>query len=531
MEHIDPINKITPNDFILIAEKSWPKNHFREISEIDVIKTFYNDSYQNFHEQIEIVLDKFHPASWVRVAYIQLELYSLELHKAHIEKKDLSSVPYLFIPIARYGWRYIIEKSLEKLENYDSSEDYCQRPDEKSINKIFTFLIGLNYTNELSNYLHFFKDKINSIRIVFSSYLYGTFPELGVEERKFFDNMIEYISQEVNYSEVPEFDFRNNQILLTKINNFLMENFNFVLDDIDSILNILKDKVSVKIGASNLIIPTNELIILLSEYSSLEPNIIGNIVDFIFLDTKSFAYQERDFLRKSQSIRMLNYSGCKFQLTKNLETIYDDESKNWEHIKSASHHSIISFIVMAEWHDNFISRLSFGQRTDLKNISAKINNEVSKIEDYFHKNIFETGIKNIFINNNVPCISIEKVNKQRIPCGEIDGVSVDEKNKIIYVLEAKNTSPSRDARAFANNIKDHFEQKKYHSKFLKKINWVKNNLNSISELFEIPISNEFKIETYFITGNPSPIKFLVQDYLVLTYYEFNKLINERYRRN
>ncbi|MEE1963967.1 hypothetical protein V1387_14835 [Allomuricauda taeanensis] len=106
MKHIDPINQITPNDFILIAEKSWPKNHYREISEIEVIKTFYNDSYQNFHEQIEIVLDKFHPASWVRVAYIQLEISTLELHKAHIEKKDLHSIPYLLLPIARYGWRY-----------------------------------------------------------------------------------------------------------------------------------------------------------------------------------------------------------------------------------------------------------------------------------------------------------------------------------------------------------------------------------------------------------------------------------------
>jgi len=529
MKFIDPREQIRINDYIIIAEKSWPKNYFREISDFDVIKKFYNDSYQNFENEIEVLLEKFHPASWVRAAYIQLELYTLELHTAHIEKKDLTSVPYLFIPVARYGWRYIIEKSLEKLESYDSEIENEKRPDDESISKVFTLLIGLNYTNEISNYLHFFKDKFKDIKIVFSSSIYSTFPTIKKSDRLFFDNVIKYIGQKVDYAKVPDFNFRKNEKLLEKINTFLISNFNFVLKDIETILFFLRDKVSVEINATNLIIATDELALLISERNSLKIEQVQNIINFIFLDTSIFHYQKRDFLKRSQNIRMLNYSGCKFKLTNNLKTIYDNESSNWEHIKSAESHSIISFVVLAEWSDNFISRLAFGQRTDLKSLSTTLNKEITNIEDYFHRNIFENAIRNILINKNIPSLSINKVNKKNIPCGEIDAVAVDKENKILYIIEAKNTAPTKDARAFAKNIKDHFKQKKYDLKFSNKINWVEKNLSSVSEIFGVEITNDYLIEKYYITGNPSPIKFLVTDYSVMTFYEFYQIINERYR--
>ena len=113
MEYINPIDSIKINEHILIAKECWPEHFGREIEDINIIKQFYNDSYNLFHEKILTTLNKYHPATWIRIAYIQLEIWTLNFYKARHEDKNFQEVPFLFIPIARYGWRYIIENSLE----------------------------------------------------------------------------------------------------------------------------------------------------------------------------------------------------------------------------------------------------------------------------------------------------------------------------------------------------------------------------------------------------------------------------------
>ena len=43
------------------------------------------------------------------------------------------------------------------------------------------------------------------------------------------------------------------------------------------------------------------------------------------------------------------------------------------------------------------------------------------------------------------------------------------------------------------------------------------------------IDENYKIESYFVTANPSIIKFIEKEYPILTYSEFKKLIYERYK--
>lgn len=531
MESFEPISKIRINDFIKIAAKSWPKEHYREITELETIKNFYNTSYQNFHSEIETILNRYHPAAWVRIAYVQLELWTIGLFKAHHENKDFAKAPYLFIPIARYGWRYILEISLERLESYDYKSYNDIRPNNEDISEIFTLLIGLSYCNELSNYIHYFKNHFKNGRIVFSNTLYARFPDSDSKEESFFKELMNYLHDESGLDQLPQFDYRNNPEILKRIDSLLLTHFNFTIKDIDIISETLREKIMPKIGASNLIMPTTELVAMLHEESKLEVTKVISIVTFIFFDTQNFNYEKRNFLQKSQNIRMLNFGACKFKLDNNLKTIYDDKASEWDYIKSSEHHSIVSFILLEEWKLNFISRLIYGQRTDLKNLNKELKDDISKIEHFFHKNVFENALKNLLQEKGLPCISLDKINKVKISCGEIDALAIDQTNKIIYLIEAKNLSPSKDARSFGKVISDHYEQKKYHEKFLRKIKWTEDNISELFQIFKLPVGENFKIEKYFITGSPSPLKFIVTDYIVLTYFEFYKVLNQRYEKN
>jgi hypothetical protein len=531
LDNLNPISEVRINDFIKIASKSWPKDHFREIYDINVIKEFYNTSYNHFHYDIEKILDNYHPASWVRIAYTQLELWTVEFFKVHHSSEDFSTVPNLFIPIARYGWRYIAEISLENLEFYEPEKYTDERPDDNEISKIFTLLIGLSYTTELSNYLHYFKERFKNSKITFSPNLYSTFPELDADGEIFIKEFTNYIRQEADYDLTPEFNYREDKNLLNQIDLLLTKYFQFNLKDIEIISDVLSSKVTHEIGATNLIMPTNELIVMLSEYTNLNVEKIARIVNFIFLDTSKYNHEKRDYLKRSQNTRLLNYSGCKFKLNNNLKTIYSHEASEWKHIKSSIHHSIISFVLLEEWRLNFITRLVFGQRIDLKSISKGLKDDISKIEKYFHKNIFENAIKNILIQKGLQCQSLDKIGKDKIVCGEIDAISVDRINKIVYLIEAKNISPSRDAKALGQIISDHFKQKEYHRKFLGKIDWTEKNTKVLSDIFGVNISNDFVIEKYFITGTPSPVKFLIDEYNVITFFEFFNLISKRYEKS
>ena len=284
MEYINPIDSIKINEHILIAKECWPEHFGREIEDINIIKQFYNDSYNLFHEKILTTLNKYHPATWIRIAYIQLEIWTLNFYKARHEDKNFQEVPFLFIPIARYGWRYIIEISLEINQHENNNQD-SKIPVQEDINLIFTYLIGLSYCNELSNYLHYFKKHFHNTKLIFNSNIFTKFPELTNETEQFINKIFNYIDvKEIE----EEFNYFNNNYILNQIDDFLENQFQFNLKDIDKVIDCLRDDISVSINASNLIIAYPELILLLSEKTRLNISKVKNIVDFIYLQPTGF---------------------------------------------------------------------------------------------------------------------------------------------------------------------------------------------------------------------------------------------------
>lgn len=526
MDYINPIDFIKINEHILIANECWPNKDEREIKDIDIIKQFYNNSYNLFNEKLFTILNNYHPASWIRIAYIQLEIWTADFYKARYENKKFNEIPFLFIPIARYGWRYIIEISLEK-NQYENNEHGIKVPTEEDINLVFTYLIGLTYCNELSNYIHYFKEQFDQTKLIFNSNIFTKFPELSNETKLFIDEVLNYI--DVNEIE-EEFNYFENDYILNQINNFLETQFRFSLNDIEKIIDCLRDNISISINATNLIITYSGLIILLFEKTQIDIIKVKNIVDFIYLDITNNNYEKRDFLKRSQVVRMLNFAGCVFTLNEEkLETVYSTEAATWEYIKKENKHTIISFILLEEWKINFISRFIYGQRSDLKGLNSNLNNAIEKIEHNFNRNFFEKIIIELFSELEIPCKSVDEINKTKIPCGEIDSIAIDSKNKIIFIIEAKNLAPAKDARAFGRIISDHYKQKKYHKKFLKKVKWVKENTEYLLNYFNIDIAENYTFESYFITANPSILKFIETSYPILTYSEFKTLINGKYK--
>lgn len=513
-----------------IAFDVWPKDKFNTIETTAECKHFYNRSYNKLHEELIKILDRYHPAAWIREAYIQLEIWSLVLFN-HENKTNIGNVkgPEMFAPIGRYGWRYIIEISLEKANK--TLINHSSRPNRPEVAKVFTLLLALGHCSEYSNYLHYFKSNLLSASINLNPYVFTKGLKFNERETVFYQGIINYMKEKPNWEKYKDFAVDNDARLMGMINSMLEIHFGFNLKQVRNLTEVFLNKISPKIGASILITTYDEAITIFLEFSELPQHISKSILDFILLDIQSPTYNDRDFLSRSQQERMLNFSGAIIYLKEYLETIYDAKAAQFDFVKDANKHIILTGTLIAEWLDIFVSRLVYGQRQDLKNLSADLNQAISSIEEYFHKNFFETKLKQLISEKGYYCISIDKINGATIPCGEIDIISYNPGTNILLIIEAKYHAPAKDARSMGKVISDHFKQKKYHQKFLAKISWVNENLEIIKDIykkqFNIHMDSSPLIETYFITGSSNAVKFLVDDYQVYTFYEFDKVLNEK----
>jgi Holliday junction resolvase-like predicted endonuclease len=529
-KHLSPEYQVDFPLLSIIAYEVWPKDKFNTLETTEDCKHFYNLAYNRLHEELIQTLNKYHPAAWVRVAYIELEIWSLVLFNNET-KRNVGNVkgPEIFAPIGRYGWRYVIEISLEKSKN--TSVNHSSRPDRKEVAKVFTILLALSHCSEYSNYLHYFKSNLSSARVKLNPYVFTKGLQFNSKETAFYKGIINYMKEKPNWEKYKDFAVDNDERLMGMINATLEKYFGFNLKQVRTLAEVFISKISPRIGASILVTTYDEAISIFSKFSEFPPHLSKSIIDFILLDNQSATYHNRDFLSRSQQERMLNFSGAIIYLEEHLETIYDPRAARFDFVMASKKHIILTGTLIAEWLDVFVSRLVYGQRQDLKNLNIDINQAISHIEEYFHKNLFETKLKQLITNKGYYCISIDKINGTTIPCGEIDIIAYQPTSNTLLVIEAKYHAPAKDARSMGKVISDHFKQKKYHQKFLTKINWVSGNLDIIKDIynkqFNIQTDSSCRIEPYFITGSSNAVKFLVDNYKVYTFYEFDKVLDEK----
>lgn len=521
-----PYQKINFSIFSKVIYNAWPEKVFNRLLNIENVKSFYNASYKDFEKQLHSELNKYHPASWILEAYKQIELWTVIYYEI---KTDQISGSIQLAPIGRYGWRYVIEVSIERLNTNFSFSSL--KPTEESMNNVLTILAGMYISSEYSNYLHFLDKRLQSAQLVFSPRLFMGDPLLSESEKLFFNRIKDSISSETDWTGVEHVS-PNNDLTKNKVNELLINNFSISIDEIHLIITSIINGISSITNASITVQPLDDFVDLINIISRLSKEKIISFINLAFLNYKNPQYQSRDFLRKSQQIRMLHFAGVLLTLENNYNSIYDDYSAKRPDVLSAQHHIIISPTLLAEWLDMFIIKLVLGQRTDLKQIES-LKKPIADIESFYRINIFESEVKKIMEGFNFKCFNLKKVNGKDIDCGEIDIIGFSTKLNAIYIVECKALSPIIDARSLGQVVNDHYIQKKYHAKFLKKIKWIKDNLDVVKLLFQerfnIAIPSDVLINPFFVTVTDSTLDIIEDSYNIFTFYGFKNYISNELR--
>ncbi|UOQ64869.1 hypothetical protein [Hymenobacter volaticus] len=523
-----PASSINYSTICRVITEAWPEGIVHETSDLNQVKSFHNKSFDKLRAEFDSILNRCHPASWALEAYRQIAVWTMIYHMPKSDVAKLVGESSELAPIGRYGWRYVTEKAIEKLNGKFTFKKL--KPDEQDLNDMFTVLAGMITSSESSNFLHHLKDILKSSYLVFSpSTIQDGFIIRDNKDRALYKNIASYLTSD-GHSRSDNPISPHNPVLLAKIDSFLSDNFKFTLEIASKLSIDILEKICGPISAEILVQPYEEAIDFIVSASGISRESVKGFLEFIALNASHPFYEPRDFLRKSQSVRLLNYCGIVLNLSDNLEAIYDDATASHVSITSSKTHLIISPTAISEWLNTFIYKLVSGQRSDLKKYKGSAV-ELAEIERYYHEDIFEQETKKLLESNNYMCIiNLKKVNKKDLSCGEIDIIAFDRDANAMLVIECKNLATIVDARGMGQVINDHFNQKKYHYKFLKKIDWVLNNYHSVASVFKlqhgIDLKPGYSINQIFVTSSPNVVKFLVSEYWVMTFFELRAWLNK-----
>lgn len=499
-------------------------------SELQDSKFLLNSAYKIALERLHKILGSRNSASWLLEAYKQLFMWTAVYRKGLMPWQHFDASESL-APIGRYGWRYAIDYCLSK-----SSPQSLQngKPNYEDVSQVFSILAVMTISAEWSNLIHYFPDVYGDVTFDLSKPEGILFPILSEEALGKVSNRSDYMLKKEGEAWTKFSGFEgdyDDDHLKPKLSSALLESKGFDLDQLERFIDILLHNVLS--SGWVLVIPGGYLIDWISEEGGMEKNVVIKILDFMLLSADALINKNRDFLNKKDQVRMINFSGVRIDRLKNLKSIYPKEAVHKPHIKKASWHAIMNIFMVAEWYDTFMHRCLVGQRQDLK-ADPIFNKALEDIEQYQRRDIFESLIGKIFASHGFNFIKGLKKwpNKQgssvMLPCGEIDLLAYHEVSRILYVVECKCGAPAIDSRGYSQQYNDHFEQKKYHSKFKAKIDWVGANLKGLSHLEHLGCGivkcSPVQVVPVFVTRYPSIAKFYVDDYKVLTFAELDDFL-------
>ncbi|ATP45765.1 hypothetical protein CR511_17655 [Pseudomonas putida] len=499
------------------------RTHMPENGSAQNAKLLVNKAFEIAQAKLHLSLKKGNSDSWVLEAYKQIFLWTGVYRGLPFQK---FTSPVELAPVGRFGWRFVIEHILS-----GGPGDSLQRrqPSLEDVTKVFTILSVMTMAAEWSNLIHFFPDVYGDVEFDLSSPLGILAPILSDKSKAILAGRSEYMRKidhecwEILSSErkVEDQDFLN-----AKFSSALLAAKGFTSEQVESVIDVLLHKVLS--SGIVLIIPGEYFVDWVSDESNIPKSTVYKILNFMLLSSTSFKTQGGNFLDKKDPVRMINFAGVRLERVKFLSSIYPKSSVSMSHVKKASWHAIINIFMVGEWSDIFKHRTSIGQRPDLK-IDPLFNRALEDIEQYHRRTIFENIVLEIFKAGG--CTGTKGLKKwpdssgvsRHLPCGEIDILAYDGHTRTLFVVECKASAPATDSRGQFQQHKDHFVQKKYHAKFLSKIQWVERTLSELSDCKDLCIDvadiPQVKVVPLMVTRYPSIVKFYVDEYRVLTYGE------------
>jgi len=485
------------------------------------LRLFLNDLYKKADLEMQQLLSSREPAAWIRVAMEQLVMWSFIYRddKVGAKKEEGETAPLSLAPIGRYGWRYIIDVSFRHITS--SSKVFCGIPDEEDILQAFYLMTIMSSSSEWSNFFHYFGREFPYFYTELKPLSSVLMPQLMPEHDQEFQSRILYVGQKPAFQNSEEIypDITSGKYAQI-LDAVLQTNLGFSVSDFDRFLNALIE-----------IAPPYVLVIhsrkYLSEWiayiSGMEIKRVNNIIDFAFLSKSKLPNASRDFLKRSDMLRMSNFAGIILPRICHLDVLYNLSDLRRE-VLTDNEHLIISAPMFAEWIDNLSNSLVHGVRTDLKEISW-FRPALNKLEQYYTKQVFEGVLAELYKEMGYWYIwGLKELSTGKLlSCGEIDLLAYNPLNNTLHIVEAKAIAGVINFRNLHQIYKDHFTQKKYHQKFLSKIAWVKANRETIGHEFKhkcnIEIQPDFSVCAKFVTKSRTILKFYVTEYEILSYEE------------
>jgi hypothetical protein len=480
--------------------------------------------------ELHRLVDSRNTAGWVLEAYKQTLMWTAVLRNETLVNQHFEA-PKSLAPIGRYGWRYVIEYSLNKRSLNSNSR---MAPQIHEVSKAFTLLAILANSSEWSDLMHFFPD-------VYGLVEFDLDQEYGLLSPILDKKAEAALVERANYMQKVEGDIWQKNIMSSNksadcnieptLGFFLNEAYGFTVDQIRQVIDALAGTALA--SGIVIILPGPYLIDWVAEEGGVDKNLVKKVIDFMLLSSDALNSVGRDFFNKRDPLRMINYAGVRIDRLKNLKSIYPKQAITKDHIKKASWHVIINIFMVGEWFDTFLHKCANGQRQDLK-AHPLLNRGLEEIEQYQRRNVFETIVANIFFEYEYKCLkSLKKCINDNgrlvpLPCGEIDVIAYNSVSRIVFVVECKAGAPAIDSRAFSQQKNDHFLQKKYHQKFLSKIKWVRDNIEYVTGLDGLAsdgnVCSPVKIFPVMVTRYPNIVRFYVNEYPVITFAELGEVI-------
>lgn len=380
-----PIYELDSDLVDSIVNRCWPITADRIVRGQDNVKSIFNTTFKKLNDELIKILKSIDPNGCIVEGYKQLELWTILYHHDHDGTDNFEiEGPAEFASAARYGWRYVIEKSLEF---YDNSQFTKIRPEYSDISSLFTILICMNWCSEWSDSLHFFSNDLTSIAITKDPPFIVSPPQLNeIEELKFYKKR-QYIALRCPGNKYKQFNpSLDDEELKNLIDRFLMSNYGFKLTHIFQITDFIVKEICKNISIT---VHSFEYVSSwIADLTAIKKSIVDSFLKFILLKPGMVKNKPRNYLKKSQQARMINYCGLLLPNVLNLSAIYDSEAAKRDYILNSKRHIILSPLMIGEWLDLLQHRLTHGQRSDLRTTEKK-RKQLADIEEYYRCNVFE----------------------------------------------------------------------------------------------------------------------------------------------
>ena len=148
------------------------------------------------------------------------------------------------------------------------------------------------------------------------------------------------------------------------LNTALQPHLSFSIDDLNKFLEALVEITKPYVGI--IIVHSRKYLSeWIADISGMSIKTVNGIVDFAFLSRVQLPNKDRDFLQRSDTLRMLNFAGVSMPRIQHLDALYNPISIRGE-VLTDKEHLLISVPMFTEWLDYLSLSLIHGVRTDLK---------------------------------------------------------------------------------------------------------------------------------------------------------------------